>query len=712
MPNPPDQRVVELRRLIDHHNRLYYVHARPAISDRQYDDLLRELTELEAAHPELGSPDSPTRRVGGEPLDGFVTVAHARPMLSIDNTYSRADLLAWHDRLRKALPDADLAFTAEPKIDGVAVSLRYQQGRLVLAATRGDGRRGDDITANVRTIRAIPLLLDAPDPPEAPHGPGPDIPDILEIRGEIYTTFAEFGRINADRLARGEEPFANPRNFTAGTLKLLDSRIVAERRLSFAAHGRGLVEPDPFASHSHYLAALRRWGVPATHPDPRCPDIDAVWQRIQTFASERPHLPYPVDGMVVKVDRYDQQETLGYTSKSPRWCLAYKYAAEQAHTVLESVTWQVGKLGTVTPVAELRPVPLAGTTVKRATLHNVDNIARLNLHLGDTVVVEKAGEIIPQVVAVASPLPLPAPDQGRGDGRTSTSADTAEPPRQPVTPPTACPACNSALTRDPGEAALRCNNPDCPAQIRERIIHFAARNQMDIEGLGEKTVNLFADAGLLNSITDVYRLPEHRDRILALEGFGQKKLDSLMAGIEASKSRGLARVLAGLGIRHVGNRVAQTLASHFGSADALAVATPEQLADFDIQGKKSGIGPEIAASVHEFFHGPTGIRLLHELARAGVDLTAPRSAPPPASTSSSPIVGKTIVLTGTLDRFDRRTLTVKLESLGARVTGSVTSKTHLVIAGREAGSKLDKAQELGIEVWDEDRLLRELPDAT
>ncbi len=697
-------RVASLRREIERHNQLYYIEARSEITDQAFDRLMHELQELEKAHPELASPDSPTQRVGGQPLDEFRTVTHARPMMSIDNTYSREELLAWDQRVRKGLQQAGLLGTApegglfdatgleaikyivEPKVDGVSANLRYEAGRLVLGATRGDGKQGDDITANLRTIRGIPLKLQAP-----PAGPGKsrwrEFPGVLEVRGEVYMTNQQFDRINEARAQAGEEAFANPRNSTAGTLKLLDSRIVARRHLRFIAHGLGECPPEFFATRSESFEAIQAWGIPVNPARQVCKGIDEVWHFIRDFENKRATLDYNVDGVVVKVDRLDWSQTLGATSKSPRWCIAYKYAAEQAQTGLLGITWQVGKLGTVTPVAELEPVLLAGTTVKRASLHNIDQIRRLDVRVGDTVTIEKAGEIIPQVVAVAS----------------AAARRTAA-----VEPPAKCPSCGGPVTRAPEEAALRCTNPECPAQIRERLIWFAARGQMDIEGLGEKSVNQLADAGLLQSFGDIYRLKDHRTRLLELERMGAKKVDNLLEGIDASKKRGLARVLAGLGIRHVGGRAAQTLAARFRDIQALQAATPEELQDFQVEGKPSGIGPEIAASVHAFFASAAGRHVVQDLRAAGLDLTAPKAPQRAAGSPASQWSGRTVVITGTLESFERQELKDKLEALGAKVTDSVSKKTNVLIVGAAPGSKLDKAQSLGVEIWDEKRLLNEL----
>lgn len=690
MPSPssPAQRAEKLRAEINRHNRLYYVDAAPEISDREYDRLLQELTELEAAHPDLATPDSPTRRVGGEPIEGFATVRHSVPMLSIDNTYDESEIRAWYDRVCKGADGASdfpgVAFTMEPKVDGVAISLRYEAGKLVRAVTRGDGRQGDDITANVRTIAAIPMTLSG------------DPPAVLEVRGEIFMLDADFVKMNEQREAADEEKFMNPRNATAGTLKQKDPREVAKRRMRFYAHGRGLVEPLPFTRHSEYLDALRKAGVP-TNPDTRCgKSFDDIWSFITSFEEKRKQLPYGTDGVVVKVDRYDLQDKLGYRSKSPRWCIAYKYAAEQAATKVLEVDYQVGKNGRMTPRAVMEPVFLAGTTVRHATVHNWGQVHRLDLHVGDTVIIEKAGEVIPQIVRVV--------EESRPKDATK------------VLPPDKCPDCGTRaivesdgeLFEDPThiprerETGRYCPNPDCPAQIRERIKWFASRNQMDIEGLGEKSVEQLGDAGLLSSIGDIYRLKDRRDAMLALDRFGEGKVDNLLRGVEASKSRRLARVLAGLGIRHVGNTSAALVARRFGSADALLKATAEEIEAVE------GIGEVVSHSLHAFLQSKAGRHVLDELRAAGVDLTEEQPAPPPAD---SPFAGKTVVITGTLASYTRPDLTAKLESLGAKVSGSVSKKTDLVIAGEEAGSKLDKAKSLGVEVWDEAKLLATLPKA-
>lgn len=676
------QRIEQLRHQINHHNRLYFVEAKPEISDHQFDRLLHKLRGLEAKHPDLISPDSPTQRVGGSPISGFRTTSHAARMYSIDNTYDRGELDAWHQRVLRGLgiqaePGNDamtVRYLCEPKIDGVAVNLRYEEGNLALALSRGDGRRGDDITHNVRTIRAIPLHLvsDYKDPVTVPR--------VLEVRGEIFMTNDEFVRINTQRAASGEETFANPRNFTAGTLKQLDPRVVAERQLLFIAHGYGQVTPNPFTSLRQFLDALRTWGLPTNRLADVLPTIDEVWSYIEAFDAKRPTVSYATDGVVVKVDTLAHHEVLGYTSKASRWCIAYKFAAEQAPTPLRNITWQVGKGGSVTPVAELEPVFLAGTTVKRAGLHNVDEIQRKDVRVGDTVIVEKAGEIIPQVVRVLA--------ENRPKHAKKTKA------------PTHCPSCRRRLIREEDEVAIRCVNPTCPAQMREKLIWFAGRDQMDIEGLGEKVVYQLTDAGLIQTYADIFQLQCHREKMLTLDRMGSKKIDNMLAGIEDSKSRGLARVLAGLGIRFVGTRAAGILTEHFADIDVLMQATTDDLADVP------EIGPITAESVHQFLHSSTGQHVITQLRNTGVKMTVLKT--PAARPAASLVSGKTVVITGTLEQFDRKALAEKLEGLGAKVTNSVSKSTDLVIVGEKPGSKFQKAQQLGVETWHESRFLKAL----
>ncbi|MBL0926156.1 MAG: NAD-dependent DNA ligase LigA [Phycisphaerales bacterium] len=726
MPKPPpsvEREAAALREELNRANRAYYVLSQPFLSDQEYDEKLARLAALEAEHPELADEASPTRRIGDEPVGGFRTVVHARPMLSIDNTYSAEEVRAWAARVRKGLglaesPDAGalfgppsggpaadgaVIFACDPKIDGVAMSLRYERGRLVRAVTRGDGVKGDDVTHNVRTIRAVPLEL-----------PGAS-PEVLEIRGEVFLPIAEFERINAEREAAGDDLFMNPRNACAGTLKQLDPKIAASRRLGFVAHGRGEVSDSAFAaSHSAFVERLRSLGVP-TNPTVPVADAEGVLREIERFGAVRHEQPFAVDGMVVRVDAFGQQDALGTTAKSPRWIIAFKYPAERKRTRLLAIEAQVGKTGKITPRAVMEPVLLAGTTVRHATLHNWGMVRAKDLRVGDTVVVEKAGEIIPQVIEA---VPGERPKNARR-----------------MAPPAACPVCGGPVETEPPEASeqpelettRRCVNPECPAQVREKLIWFTGRKQMDIEGLGEKTIDQIRAAGTmqLESFADIFRLPGHRAELLALDRMGDKKVDNLLAGVEAAKGRGLARVLAGMGIRHVGDATAKALARQFADLDAL-LAAPEPLLRPKSLGREearslglpddprhrpeTGLGKDTAPAVHAYLHSAAAQRTFAELRRAGVDLTSREHRPTAGGAGATPAAdgvfsGKTVVLTGTLERFERQELTELLEAQGAKVTGSVSKKTDLVIAGESPGSKLDKARELGIEVWDETRLL-------
>lgn len=676
--------IQDLRALLDRASRAYYLDNKPFMTDREFDERLAELAALEAAHPEFDDPGSPTRRIGGEPIGSFRTVRHAVPMLSIDNSYSAEDVRAWAARIEKAagaeagpLFGGGAAFVCDPKIDGVAVSVRYEKGELVHALTRGDGEKGDDITENARTIRALPLRLS-----------GPGVPDVLEVRGEAFLPNKEFERINAEREAADEEPFMNPRNACAGTLKQLDPRRVAARRLGFVAHGRGEVSPAEWAdSHSAFMEKLPALGLPVNAGWRVCRGAEEALAYIAEFDGKRGAMPYAIDGVVVRVDHFELQARLGQTSKSPRWCIAYKYPAERKTTRLTQVDYQVGKTGKITPRAVMEPALLAGTTVRHASLHNFGLIAERDIRVGDLVVVEKAGEIIPQVLG-------PAPENTRA--RSS----------KPVAPPEACPICAGPVEieeEDGRETARRCVNPECPAQVREKLAWFAGRTQMDIEGLGEKTIDqIRAESGApLARFADIFLLKNHRDELLALDRMGEKKVDNLLAGAEAAKSRGLARVIGSMGIRHLGASNAKNLARAFPDIRALMGATQDQLSEVE------GFGPIRARVVHEYLHSEAGRAAFAALEKVGVDLTSREYAAPSAQRSA--FSGKTIVLTGTLDSFEREALKEVLESLGAKVTGSVSKKTDLVIAGESAGSKLEKARELGVEVWNETALLAALP---
>jgi DNA ligase (NAD+) len=655
-----------LRAEIERHNRLYYVEAMPEISDREYDRLIDRLQKIEAEHPELVTPDSPTQRVGGEPLEGFTTVMHAVPMLSIENTYNYDEVREWAARVRKGLtPDEPIRFVVELKVDGVAVSLRYERGRFALGATRGNGYEGDDITSNLRTVKGIPLAL----------GDGP--PPVLEVRGEVYMTNAELVRINDLRKGAGEEPFKNPRNATAGSLKLLDPRLCAQRRLQFVAHGLGEDSGLEAASYWEVLKDLKRWGIPVGPHNERYETIDEVIAHADRWQTQRNTLDYQTDGLVIKVDDLGQRARLGTRSKSPRWVIAFKYEAEQAVTRIEAITIQVGKTGKLTPVAELTPVELAGTTVRRASLHNADEIARKDIRVGDTVVIQKAGEIIPQVVRVEA------------GARTGGEV--------PFTFPTTCPSCGSPVARDPGEVDYRCTNAaNCTERFRERLRFFASRKAMDIEDLGTKLIDKLVDLGLVKSLADLYRLDE--ETLADLERMGEKSAQNLVRAVESSKRRPLDQFLTGLSIRHVGERVAEILAERFGTLEAVRSATLE-----DLQGVP-GLGPVVAASVHDFFSDPANRRMIDDLLSVGV-------APAPvvvqqAARAKLPLAGKTIVITGTLPKRSRPEAEALIKTHGGKVTGSVSKATSFVLAGSDPGSKLDKARQLNIPVIDEAELER------
>jgi DNA ligase (NAD+) len=659
------QRLKHLREELNRHNHLYYVQAKPEISDREYDRLMKELTDIEATHPELKTPDSPSQRVGGEPIEGFKTVEHAVPMMSIDNTYDEAGVREFDDRVRRGLGGEQPRYVLEPKVDGVSSSLRYEDGLLVSAATRGDGRRGDDITANARTIRSIPLRL-----------ADGKIPRIVEVRGEIYMPNPEFQRLNKQREAAGDVLFANPRNATAGTLKQLDSRVVAKRRLRFVAHGIGQVEPMPTDSYWEWIQLVKRWAVPVPESTALAMNVDEAIKIINEFANVRGTLLYQTDGMVLKVDSLAQRQRLGATSKAPRWVIAFKYPAEQMQTVLKDVRWQVGKGGNLTPVADLEPVFVAGSTVRRATLHNIEQIERLGLKIGDTIVIEKAGEVIPYVV------------QAVPEKRPKNASQ--------IVPPKTCPSCGECVEKEKDTPYIRCVNPACPDQLKERIRWFCGRNQMDIENLGDVLVDHLVDAGLVKTFADLYRLKT--EQLLELERMGDKSAQNVIDAIETSRERGLDRLLAGLGIRHVGNRVAYVLASHFGSLDAIANASEEELS------RVTEIGPVIADSVHDFFRNEAGKEAIRHLKAVGIDPKLEK----PSQSGQLPLAGKTVVVTGTLEHFERKEIEDLIVKLGGKAAGSVSKKTSFVVAGTDAGSKLSKATELGVQVITEAEFLRRI----
>ncbi len=663
MPTAPEQKIKKLRQELERHNYLYYS-GKPEIDDRQFDALMRELIELEKAHPELLTPDSPSQRVGAEPIDEFKTVEHAVPMMSIDNTYDEEEVRAFDARVRKGLGEEKVSYVIEPKVDGVAASLRFEKGAFVLAATRGDGRRGDDITVNARTIQSIPLRL---------HGE--NVPNILEVRGEIYMSSKVFQEINKQREAEGEEIFKNPRNLAVGALKQLDPKITASRKLRFVSHGLGQVDRLATKSYWESLKLFKNWHLPVGEHTSLVHSADEVIAAIEKFGEIRGKLAYQTDGVVIKVDSFEQRDRLGATSKAPRWVIAFKYAAEQMQTILREVDWQVGKGGTLTPVARLEPVFLAGTTVQNASLHNIDQIRKLDLHLGDTVVVEKAGEVIPYV-------------------RQAIPAKRPKGAKQ-IEPPTKCPSCGTKVIKEADTPYIRCENPECPAQFRERLRWFCGRGQMDIENIGEALVDQLIDAGLVKTFADLYRLK--KDQLLELERMGDKSAQNVIDGIAQSKTRPLDRLLAGLGIRHIGSRVAFVLAQNFGSIAALRDATVEKLSSIH------EIGDVIAQSVFDFFHSPAGEKTIQALKQVGVD---PKMEMP--ARAEQPLAGLTIVVTGTLQKLKRDEIERLITDLGGRAAGSVSRKTSFLVAGEDAGSKLDKAKELGIEVLSESEFLKKI----
>jgi DNA ligase (NAD+) len=657
------ERALELRRLINHHNYLYYVEARPEISDRDFDRLLDELKKLEAEHPGLVTPDSPTQRVGGEPIEGFATVRHRAPMLSIDNTYSADELREFDRRVRKLLGGEPVSYVVELKIDGVAIALTYENGRFTVGATRGDGVHGDDVTHNLRTIPSLPLQLRTDSPPA-----------LFEARGEVYLERAELARINRERTDKGLEIYANPRNTAAGTLKLLDPRLAAQRRLRLFTYSLGVCEGVEVRTHREALDLLRQYGLPVNPHIKSFESIDKVIAYCDSWAGRRNDLPYDTDGMVIKVNDINQQRRLGSTSKAPRWVVAYKFAAEQALTKLLKIELQVGKLGTLTPVGHLEPVRLAGTTVKRASLHNADYLESKDIRIGDMVVVEKAGEIIPYVV------------------RSEPAARTGN--EKVFHWPAKCPLCGSPVERDKNGVFYRCTGGSkCLTQFKRQLRSYAQRSAMDIEGLGVEIINQLVDSGLVRSLPDLYRLT--KEQLLELERMGDKSAQNLLDGLEASKKRGLARVLTGLAIPHVGIGVAELLAQEFPRIDQLMNGSEEKLAGV------SGIGPIIAKAVHAYFQSTAGRKIIEDLRSLGVKLTED-ARPAPAAGGGADLTGKTFVVTGTLEHYGREEIEALIKSLGGKATGSVSKNTDFVIAGDKAGSKREKALTLGVKILTEE----------
>ena len=672
MQHPPvvkepalESRLEELRRQISHHDRLYYDQAKPEISDREYDALYRELVDLERTNPEWITADSPSQRVGGRPQGAFAQVQHLVPMQSLDNTYSAEEIGDFVERLERLLPGEEIPFTIEPKVDGVAICLLYEKGQLVRAATRGDGTTGDEVTRNIRTIGVIPTKL---------QGKASEVPDVLEVRGEVYLPKETFARINAERDEQGLPTFANPRNAAAGTLKQLDSNIVAQRKLSAVFYGYGKVEPESALPErmEEFFGQLKAWGLPVNPRHWLANNAAEVMAAITELGTIRRDFPFETDGAVIKADHIEQHSRLGKTSKAPRWAIAYKYEPEQAKTRLLDITVQVGRSGVLTPVAELEPVFVAGSTVARATLHNEEEIARKDLRIGDWVLVEKAGDVIPAVVGVLT-----------------AERDGSE---RPFRMPMHCPVCAAPVSRTEGEVAVRCANPGCAAQVRRRIEYYASRSAMDIEGLGEAMVTQLAEAGLVRDIADLYTLSA--DQLLPMDRMGSKSVENLLAAISSSKERPLWRLLAALGIPHVGVIAARTLASSFGTVDRLAAASVEELCSVE------EIGEIMAKAIHDWFRDPEVITLLGKLRAAGLNF-GERDAKSSAPAVDGPLKGSTWVLTGTLS-IPREEAAEMIRSRGGKVSGSVSAKTTYLLAGEEAGSKLSKAEKLGVKVVNEE----------
>jgi DNA ligase (NAD+) len=650
----------ELRETIQRHEHLYYVLDRPEISDAEYDRLMAQLKELEARHPELISPDSPTQRVGGKPREGFVKVRHSSPMLSLDNALNEGELKDFDRRVRQLLGGAPYCYVAELKMDGLSMAAHYREGVFRQAVTRGDGEVGEDVTENARTIRSLPLGIAAQVP-------------ALEVRGEVIMNRRAFERLNAERDEQGLPRFANPRNAAAGSIRVLEPQITASRRLDYFTYFL-LVNGEPqYDSHWESLEALARMGFKVNPYRKLCGGIEELLAFCRDWEQRREGLPYEIDGVVAKIDSTAQQRALGWTAKAPRWAIAFKYAARQAETLVEGIEVQVGRTGALTPVARLHPVEVGGVTVSRATLHNQDEIERLGLEIGDSVVIERSGDVIPKVVRVSS----------------------LGSPRQRFRMPDACPVCGGKVVREEGEVASRCINTNCPARLKESVLHFASRGVMDIDGMGESLVDQLVDKRLVKSVPDIYDL--RLEQVVKLERMGEKSGQKLLRNIENSKRLPLPRVITALGIRFVGERTAQLLAEAFGSMQRIAEADLEQLQ------AAQEVGPKVAQSIYEFFREPRNCELVDRLRRAGLQFVYKERR-----RGAGPLAGLTFVLTGTLPTLTREAAKALIEAAGGKVTGSVSKQTSYVVAGEEAGSKLDKAQSLGVEVIDESTLLEML----
>jgi DNA ligase (NAD+) len=664
--NAAKERVRRLRREIEHHNRLYYILDRPEISDAEYDALFREMLDLEAKYPELVSPDSPTQRVGGLPLEKFVQVTHRSPMLSLENAFSEEEMRDFDGRVKRFLglpAGMEIDYFCEPKIDGLAVELVYENGEFSVGSTRGDGFTGEDVTQNLKTVKSIPLRLAFSHPPQP-----------LELRGEVYLPLSAFQRLNTEREEEGEPPFANPRNAAAGSIRQLDPRITARRPLSIFCYATGEVDGHDFHSQGEFLATLKQWGLPVNPLIRKCSGINEVCDYYREMRERRESLPYEIDGVVVKVDSFALQRELGEKTRSPRWAIAWKFRPRQAETVITDIVPQVGRTGVITPTAHLRPVEVSGVTVSRATLHNWEEMERKDIRIGDTVVVERAGDVIPAVVKVLT------------EKRTGLE--------KPLPIPARCPECGSEVVKIPGEVAVRCMGLSCPAQIRESIIHFASRSAMDIEGLGEKYIEQLLKLDLVKNIADLFYLA--KDDFMQFERMGDKLAENLLNAIAKSRQRELARFIYALGIRHVGEHTARLLAGAFGNIRNLEKASEAELLSI------REIGPQVCQSILTFFHNQENIQVIERMFAAGVMPTAEEKR------VGGKYTGKTFVFTGALSHFTRDEAKRLVENGGGHAAGSVSKKTDFVVAGADAGSKLEKARELGVRVISEEEFLEML----
>ncbi len=666
------KKIEELREQILKHDYNYYVLAEPVISDESYDNLIKELQRLESENPHLITPDSPTQRVGKDLTKEFNPIKHKIPMLSLANTYDEQDLIDFDRRVKESLPEAEkVEYVVELKIDGASISINYTDGLLKTAATRGDGSVGEEVTNNIKTIRSVPLKIDLSKEKKYKL-------KNFEVRGEVYMRISDFNKLNKEREANSEKLFANPRNSAAGTLKLQDPKIVSARKLNVFLYSLISVDEE-FESQEENLKLLSKLGFTVNQHYKVCKNIDEVLKVCNKFEEIRDTLEYEIDGAVIKVNSMRQQRLLGSIAKSPRWAVAYKFKAKQAFTKLNEITWQVGRTGAITPVAELDPVKLAGSTISRATLHNYDEIQRKDIRVGDTVVIEKGGDVIPKIVSVVL-------------GERSKKS-------QPTLPPEKCPACNSKLFKPEGEVAFYCENPECSAQIKGRLIHFASRGAMDIEGLGDALIDLFVDKGFITHFSDIYKLKDKREELIQIERLGEKSIDNLLKSIEKSKSQPFAKVLYAIGIRYVGAGAAQKITDHFNSIDDIIAASEEDISAI------YEIGPSISKSIKQFFSDKKNVKLIEELRKSGLTFVSEKK-----EIVQSALTGKTFVLTGTLSSLSRDDAGARIIALGGKVTSSVSKNTDFVIAGEKAGSKLSKAESLGVKVLDETTFLKMLEE--